>query len=349
MELTTKEKEYLEILKKEIAKEFEGKFPEINTVVQKVLEEIEKRNIKIPVAGEEKKKEGFAQWLRKAMAEGTGSAGGYLVPEEYVNKILDITKVKSLVLQFADVIPVGSSTAKIPNLASDVSFTWTNENSEISESDPSLGQITINIKGAKAITTIPNELLEDASIGPALDAWLTNLFGRAYAKEIDRVALVGNTGSGDPFNGIINTPGVPTKASSSTTGPDYNSLVDATFAISDDYALNPVWVAHRTFYSKVFQLSDSQNRPLLIPGAKELLAYPFYRNERMPSTFTADKPIAIFGDLSNVRIGMRRQLVIETSKHAKFTYDQTVIRAKFRLGLAIWSPNAFVIYKTAAS
>ena len=348
-----KEKEYISIIAKEVEKELLPKFPDQNAIMQDILKEvenlIEKKIIKVPIAGENK--ENFATWLKKAMSEGTGSAGGYLVPPEYVNKILDITKDASFVLKRADVIPVSSNTDYIPNLSTDVSFSWVTEgNTPSSDTAPTFGQVVLNIKKGMAITYITNELLEDQKIGPAIDIYLTTLFGRAMGKEIDRVALVGNTSVGDPFNGILNTTGVTVVRSASTTGIDYESLIDCIFGVSDDYALDPVWIGHRAFYASVLKVKDEAGNYILSPEAKTLLGYEMLRSERMPSSWTqADSPIAIFGDLKNIKIGLRQDLVVETSPHVKFPFDQTTLRAKFRLGIAIWPANAFVVYKTKSS
>lgn len=346
--------EDVEVLKQEIingvTKKLEEKLAgekvDVNKIVQIVKAQIlEDKSFLLTAKKDEEVPGTLAKGIKKALGEGTGASGGYLVPISYVNKIIDITKVKSLILQYADIMPVATNQASVPVLDSDVTFYWTNENTEGTESNPTFKQLNAPIKKGMAITPIPNELLDDETIGGAVDAYLEKLFGRALAKEIDRVALTGNKGNGDPFDGVINTSGVVVVTGTSTSDPEYKKLVEATFAISDDYASDPLWVAHRTFYSKCFQLESSDGKPVLSPEAKALVAYPFVRNERMPHTFTTGQPIALFGDLSNVRIAMRQGLTIEASKQVNFKSDQTVLRAKFRMGLGVTPADAFVLYK----
>ena len=337
----------------ETAKKIEEKMAGNNNlerIVAMVKKEILADNkFKVPTGKSEPEPGAFAMGIKKQMAEGTGSAGGYLVPTSYVNKIIDITKQKSLVLKYADIMPVATNQAVVPTLDSNVSFTWTNENTEGTESEPQIGQLNITIKKGMAITTIPNELLEDKTIGGAVDAWLVKLYGKAYAKEIDRVSLAGDTGNGDPFNGVVHTTGVTNVAGTSgTTTPEYDKLVSMTFSISDDYADNPIWVAHRTFYSQCLQLKNSNGTPILNPNDKSLIAYAYARNESMPHDFTAGKPIAIFGDLANIRIAMRHNLIIEASKQVNFKADQTVLRAKFRMGIGVAPADAFAVYTLTA-
>lgn len=344
-----KEREYISIIAQEVEKELLPKFPNQNAIMQEILKEvdslIEKKLVKIPIAGEDKK-EGFGLWLKKAMSESSGGAGGYLVPAEYVNRILDIAKDSSFILKRADIIPVSSNLDYVPTLSNNVSFSWPGEGNAPSEGSPTFDQVQLDIKKGMAITYISNELLSDQKLAPAIDTYLTSLFGRAMGQEIDRVALVGNTGSSDPFNGIINTTNVTVVRTGSQTGLTYDGLIDCIFGVSDDYALEPVWIAHRAFYAKVLKLEDSEGHLIFSPEAKTLLGYEYLRSERMPYTFTADKPVAIFGDLKNVRIGLRQDLIVEASKDNRFTYDQLVLRAKFRIGIAIHPPSAFVVHKT---
>ena len=351
----------IEVLKQEIidetAKKIEEKLKgeksdeDIEKIVETVKNQILADKKFVFAEGKAEEEPGtFAKGIKKALTEGTGSSGGYLVPVSYVNKIIDIMKVRSLVLQYADIVPVAANQVQVPTLSSGVHFTWTNENTAGTETNPTFGQLNMTVKKGMGITTIPNELLDDKTIGGAVDQYLVNLYGRAFAREIDRVALAGDTGAGDPFDGVINTSGVVTiTGSASTTVPEYKKLVDMVFGLNDLYALNPIWVAHRTFYAQCLELLDANNRPILSPEAKTLIAYPYARNENMPHDFSLGKPIAIFGDLANIRIAMRQSLVIEASKHVNFTADQTVLRGKFRLAIGVAPADAFAVYTLAAS
>ena len=353
-EIKELEEEIIKEAAKRVEEKLKGNIPDdtIKSIVEIVKKEILASNkFKMPQANANTPTPGeFAMGIKKALSEGTGASGGFLVPVSYVNQIIDIAKVKSLVLQKADVIPVATNQAQVPVLTDGVSFTWTNENTAGAESNPTFGQLSMTVKKGMAITTIPNELLEDKTIGGAVDQYLVKLFGKAFAREVDRVALTGDTGAGDPFNGVLHTSGViSVVGSTGVTAPEYKKLVDVAFAINDDYAADPVWVAHRLFYAQTFEILDANNRPVLDPNMKTLVSFPYVRNERMPHDFSAGKPIALFGDLSNIRIAMRQNLVVEASKHAGFTSDQTILRAKFRLAIGVAPADAFAVYSLSAT
>jgi len=285
------------------------------------------------------------------LVEGTGSAGGYLVPPEYVNRIIDVAIQQSVVYPKVTRIPVASNQVYLTGVSAPVTVSYPGENAAPTPTTPTIYQNSVPIKKLMALVDISNELLADATIGGAVDAYIVNLIGRVLGKEMDRLILVGNTSNGDPFNGILNTSGITTvvEATGHTADVTYEALIDATNAIPSDYKLNPFWVAHRTFFAKAFELKTTTNYPVLNPESKTLVGYPFERVEVMPSTFSASQPIALFCDPQNVMFGLRQELQITASREAKFSQDLTELKATFRFGFYIAYPQTFVVVKTSAT
>jgi HK97 family phage major capsid protein len=287
----------------------------------------------------------------KAMVEGTGSAGGYLVPPEYVDRILDVAIQEAVVYPKVTRIPVASNQAYLTGVSTAVSFSYPGEATAPTPTAPTLTQQNVPIKKGMALIDISNELLADATIGGAVDAYLVRLLGRAYGKEMDRLILVGDTSKGDPFNGILNTSGITTVVapSGNTTTIPYDTLVDATLAIPADYKLNPFWIAHRAFYGLIRKIKTTYNQPIFDPEAKTILGYDYAKVEVMPSEIAAGQPVALFADPSNVLFGMRNDLQITVSKEAKFAQDLTELRATFRFAFVVAYPQTFVVIKTSAT
>lgn len=287
----------------------------------------------------------------KAMVEGTGSAGGFLVPVEYVNRIMDVAIQQSVLYPKTTKIPFASNQANITGVSSAVSFSYPGEATAPSATQPTLTQTSIPVKKGMALIDISNELLRDATIGGAVDAYLVSLLGRAYGKEMDRIIAVGNTASGDPFNGILNTTGIISvvEPTGNTTTVAYDSLVDTIFAISRDYNLNPMWLGHRAFYAALRKVKTTYGEPLFDPEAKTILGYPYAILEVMPSTIAASSPIALFGDPATVIFGTRNELEIIASKEAKFTQDVTTLRATFRFAVYLPYPQTWAVLKTSAT
>ena len=84
----------------------------------------------------------------KALSEGTDNAGGYLVPDEFVARVDEMTLEYGLVRQFANVFNVSSKTINIPKLTDEPTVVWVSEGGVISTGQLSSGRLQITIKYA---------------------------------------------------------------------------------------------------------------------------------------------------------------------------------------------------------
>ena len=287
----------------------------------------------------------------KAMVEGTGSAGGYFVPVEYVNRIMDVAIQQALVYPKVTKIPFASNQANMTGVSAAVSFAYPGEAAAPLAVAPTLTQTAISIKKGMALIDISNELLRDATIGGAVDAYIVSLLGRAYGKEMDRIITVGNTVSGDPFMGILNTAGIVSvvEAVGNTTTVSYDALVDTTLAASRDYTLSPMFLGSRAFFASLRKVKTTYGQPIFDPESKTLLGYPFAILEVMPSAITASQPIALFGDPATLIFGTRNELEILASKEAKFALDVTSLRATYRFATYAPYPATWAKLVTSAT
>ena len=134
----------------------------------------------------------------KAMNEGTGSAGGFLVPEEFTAEVYRVVEDYGLVAKMATKFPMGSDTKNIPTVSSSVTGSYPGEATAGSASQPVLAQVQLIAKTWVGLSVMSNELLEDANV--SVVNLLVELFAEAIAGELDNQGL---TGSGSPFTGIL--------------------------------------------------------------------------------------------------------------------------------------------------
>lgn len=71
----------------------------------------------------------------KALAEGTGSAGGYLVPVEVADEIVKLLRARSAVLRLAPTTVPVEKELDITSLATGASAYWVAENAPIPVSE----------------------------------------------------------------------------------------------------------------------------------------------------------------------------------------------------------------------
>lgn len=309
----------------------------------------------------------------KAIEEGTGSAGGFQVPEEFAAELNRIAEDFGLIRRLARRLPMGSDTLNVPRLASSVSVTFPGEGIAGTPSDPVWENVALIVKTAVGLTVASNELLADANI--SIVDMLTELFAEALAGTEDEQGLVG---VGAPFTGVLGDAGVNVV----DLGAGDIDFVDADL---DDYRdmiskIKPLalggaaYIMHREVWADVQKKKDndaayhlSAATPALITqGALAgaiggvivgtLWGYPVLLSEKMPAI--ADTAVStkfvMFGNLSHFWFGDRQQISLSISDSATvgadsvFEQNQSAVRVTERLALAVGLPEAFAVLKTAA-
>ncbi|HUU86746.1 MAG TPA: phage major capsid protein [Candidatus Glassbacteria bacterium] len=147
--------------------------------------------------------------ITKALGEATASSGGYLVPDEFSNRLLALIQQKTIVMDDLDVRQMISDVQYIPKVTSGTTAYWVLETGTINESTPAYGQITLTAKKIASLVQASSEILEDNNVDLAnhlVDQMATDL-----AISIDAAVLTGscntasNSGAVSPFYGLYHT------------------------------------------------------------------------------------------------------------------------------------------------
>lgn len=312
----------------------------------------------------------------KAMSEGTDSAGGFVVPEEFAAEVYRVVEDFGLVPKLARKFPMTSEKLRVPRLSASVSVYWPGENTAGTASQPTFEAVVLQANTLIGITPMSNELLADANVS-VIDL-LTTLFAEAIAGELDSQGLAG---SGSPFTGILNDTGVtvltlgtgnstftlastPDNARSLIAQVKPWSLQGAAFIMhrsvwalfqsakastSGNYFLstfNPVLTGNT-------QANGTQGYPLAVAGT--LWGYPVLLSDKMPSSTAVSTKYVIFGNLQHIFMGTRQDLAVAISQEATigsdnlFAQNMSAVRVITRVALAVGLPTAFAVLKTSAS
>jgi HK97 family phage major capsid protein len=310
----------------------------------------------------------------KAMNETTGSAGAFLVPEEFRAEVYRIVEDFGLVAKYATKFPMGSDTMNVPTLASSVTVSYPGEATAGTASQPVLAQVQLLAKTAVGLTVMSNELLADANVS-VVDL-LATLFAEAIAGEIDDQGL---TGSGSPFTGILANTSVNTVTMASgkdtfseATLEDYRDLITQI----KPFALQGAgYIMHRTVWAVIQKLRTggtdsgdffgaSTNAVIVgnaqgFPSAQAgfLWGYPVFLSDKMPAI--ADTAVStkfvIFGNLKHMFYGDRGSMEVKVSTDGTvnsvslFETNQSAVRVIVRHAIAVGLPTAFAVLKTAAN
>lgn len=280
---------------------------------------------------------------KRALAEGTDSAGGFTVPTPLAAEFIDKLRAASVLNRAgARTIPMETETLAIAKLATDPQAAWTAENASVSESDPTFARVNLEAKKLIGITRLSRELAEDSA---NVNQMLENAFIQAVSLQFDYAGLYG-TGSSNEPTGIVNQAGINTvsMATNGAAPTNYDKLIDAIYENQLDNAADPtamIW--HPRTGMTLAKLKDGDNNPMSIP---EMVA-------RVPKLATTSMPIdetqgtstdassIITGDFTQMLIGMRTGLRIELLRETYAANDQYGFIFGMRGDFALAQPTAF--------
>ncbi len=291
-----------------------------------------------------------AEMEQRALAEGVGSEGGYLVPTPLAGRVIDLARAKATVVQAgAATVPMDSNTLTIAKVASDPTASWRAENAAITASDMVFDRIQFSAKTLAALIKVSVELIEDSQL---LAGTVENALSQALGLELDRAALYGS-GAGSEPKGIKNTTGVQTY-SMGTNGAaltNYSPFSQAVEKIATaNGAANAAIYAPRTA-GELDRLVDTTGQPMRPPQSFASLRT--FATTQIPVNLTQgtanNASDAFVGDFSQLLIGMRTQIRIEVSREASdaassaFANMQVFIRAYLRADIALAQPSHFCV------
>jgi HK97 family phage major capsid protein len=289
----------------------------------------------------------------KAHTEGVNSAGGFLVPDEFETELISLREQYGVFRREARVRPMSSDTLRVPRRSATLSASFVGEATAGTESTQTFESVLLVAKKAMVLTTVSNELNEDAFVNLADD--VAGEIAYAFAKKEDECGFIG-TGT-STYGGIR---GVVDIIENGTAAVQYyDSALSSSFAdLSLDnigafmgllpaYADTPnakfymhkaVW--HGAFEAALTSAGGTSAREIKegYAGQPTLFGYPVVFTQVMRSSYTADKIVALFGDLTlAASFGDRRQTTIQISDSAlnAFEQDELAIRGTERFDINV--------------
>lgn len=292
--------------------------------------------------------EKWAEARQKAMAAGDAAAGGFLVPTQFANEVIEFLRARAVIRRMGTpVLPVGTGTLKIPKLSGGATSYYVGENTAATASQPTTGQITLSFKKLVTLVPMSNDLLRYSS--PGADAIVRNDTVNAMRVAEDS-AFIRGTGADSGPKGLrywVNADSVVAAngtASVANTFTDLGKLIRKLLEANIPM-LNPGWVMPPRIEVYLRTLINSNGfavfRDEMARGT--LLGYPFASTTSIPINLntsgggTNDESEVYFADFAQAIIGESLNLIVDASQEAAYTEggavvsafdrDQTVIRA----------------------
>lgn len=275
---------------------------------------------------------------KRALAEGTDSAGGYTVPTMLSAQLIDLLRANSVaVAAGARTVPLGSDNNNIAKLASDPVPAWRVENAVIAESEPTFTNVPLVPKSLAVMTRISRELLQDTL---NIDTELPRILSIALAKELDRVALMGSGTAPEP-EGVANMSGIGTTAHDAALTTYAPFVTARTGILSANAGPVSAIIMHPRDEGTLAGLTDSTGQPLMAPKAVSDVR--MLTTTAIPTDGGAgsDESTIFLGNFAHLMIGMRSDIRVEVLKERFADYHQYGLIAHMRADIAAQHEAAF--------
>lgn len=193
----------------------------------------------------------------KGLATDSDSAGGYLLPVNLANTIIELNVLMSPVRQVATVQTIGTGDAlEIPKEgATAFNSGWVTERASRTETTAgTFAKERIQTFELEACPYATQKMLDDAVFG--IEQYISSKLAQQFAK-IEGTAFINGTGVGQP-EGIMVNSSVGTNVVTATNAFTGALLIDLLYLLEEPYASNATWLTCRSNLGKIRQLSGTE-------------------------------------------------------------------------------------------
>ncbi len=233
--------------------------------------------------------------VSNVLQEGVDTDGGYLVPEEWDSRLIDVLEEENIMRGLATKITT-SGLHRINLTANKPAAAWIEEGGELTFGDATFDQITMDAYKLHVAIKVTEELLYDNAFG--LEGYITTQFGKALANAEEDAFLNGD-GSGKPT-------GLFTSATVSDTVDEINSdsLISLVYSLKRPYRKNASFIMNDATISAIRKLKDNNEMYIWQPSYQagepdRVLGYAVHTSAYAPTNAVA------FGDYKYYNIGDR--------------------------------------------
>jgi HK97 family phage major capsid protein len=305
----------------------------------------------------------------KALSVGTGTDGGYLVPDEIERAVNRALKDVSPIRAIAGIRQVSGSVYRKPFAVTGAEAGWVAETGTRDETDSptlaALSEMQFPTMELYAMPAATSALLDDSAIN--IEEWIAEEVRDSFAQQEGTAFVTGN-GTAKPKGflnytkvdngswswgniGFIKTGVNGAFATASTTVSPADKLLDLVYALKAGYRANGTFVFSRATQALIRKMKDADGAYVWQPPASAgepslLLGYPVVESEDMPA-ITTDAYSVAFGDFKRGylivdRVGIRVLRDPYSSKPYVLFYTTK------RVGGGVQDFNAIKLLKFAA-
>ena len=237
--------------------------------------------------------------VSNVLQEGVDADGGYLVPEEYDNRLIDVLDQENIMRKLATKITT-SGEHKINIAATAPAASWIEEGGALTFGDATFSQILLDAHKLHVAIKVTEELLYDNAFG--LENYIITQFGKALANA-EEDAFFNGDGVGKPL-GLFAENGGGQIAETLTAAIKADDIINLVYALKRPYRKSAAFIINDKNIAAIRKLKDNNGAYIWQPSAQagepdRLFGYPVYTSAYAPENAIA------FGDYKYYNIGDR--------------------------------------------
>lgn len=285
--------------------------------------------------------------LGRALLAGSGSAGGFLIPEEYSGEVIDLLRHRIAVRRLGAIsVPMPHGNLNLPRLNTGANVSYVGEATAQDATAEAVGNLKLSAKKLLAIVPISNDLIKFSS--PSADVVVLNDLTRQMAVAED-AAFIRGTGSqyspkGMRYWASTTTPSVGASGDTGTTLTQHvqADLVQAidNLEAADVPMSNPGWIMSPRTKNSIANLTATTGQFIFRDemATGKLWGYPYVATNNVPTNlngttqselYLADFDEVIIGDAPGIEIDVSRESAYVDGNgnlQSAFSQDVTVVR-----------------------
>ena len=283
------------------------------------------------------------------LQEGVDADGGYLVPEEWDNRLIDVLNEENIMRGLATHITT-SGEHKINIAGAKPTAAWIEEGGALQFTDAKFGQKIMDAHKLHVAVKVTEELLYDSMFD--LASYITTQFGIAIANAEEDAFLNGD-GKGKPTGLFDETNGGTVAKTLTGTKLGTDDVLDLVYALKRPYRKKASFIMNDQTLAALRKLKDNNGAYIWQPSYQagepdRLLGYAVHTSAFAPE-LAAGKPVMAFGDYSYYNIGDRGSRSMQELRELFAGNGMIGYVAKERVDGLLVLPEAVQILKAGAS
>ena len=282
--------------------------------------------------------------VSNVLMEGIDESGGYLVPEEYDRRLVDVLDEENILRGMATNIRT-SGERKINIAATKPAALWVEEGGALTFGDATFDQKLLDAHKLHVAIKITEELLADNAF--QLESYIITQFGKAIANAEEDAFLNGD-GDGKP-TGVLKDAQVGVTID--TVDIEADDVIDLIYKLKRPYRKKASFITNDSTLAVLRKLKDENRNYLWQPSLQSgepdrILGYAVRTSQFAPKLAAGNVALA-FGDFSYYNIGDRGQRSLQVLKELFAGNGMVGYVMKERVDGLLILPEAVKVLKVA--